>query len=169
MNLVTPDSGLLFWMVLIFGIVLFILAKWGFPAITSMVEKRSERIDKSLALAREAEQRMQDLAKEQAELVAQTKKEQDRILKEAVETRNQIIAKAHEDASLQAISMLETVQTQIAAEKENALRELRKEVADLSIDIAEKVVRRELSSDKAQLDYIDSLVNELEHADKTEA
>ena len=67
MNLITPDSGLLFWMVLIFGIVFFILAKCGFPAITGMVDERNKHIDESLRLAEEAQVRMSKLAEEQAE------------------------------------------------------------------------------------------------------
>ena len=83
MNLITPDTGLLFWMVLIFGIVFFILAKWGFPAITGMVDKRNEHISESLRLADEARERMSHLAEEQKALIAETKAEQSRILKEA--------------------------------------------------------------------------------------
>ena len=94
MSLVTPDIGLLFWMVVIFGIVFFLLWKFGFPIITDMVEKRSAHIDESLKLAREAEIRMQDLAREQQQLIDQSKLEQTRILQEATRTRAEIIAKA---------------------------------------------------------------------------
>jgi len=164
MNLVTPDAGLLFWMVLIFGIVLFILAKWGFPVITGMVEKRSEHIDKSLALAREAQQKVESLATQQSEMVAAAKKQEAQILSEAMETKKQIIAKASEDASMEAISYLEKAQLQIETEKENALREVRGDVASLSVDIAEKILRRSLSSEEAQLKYIDTLIDEMSTA-----
>ena len=93
MNLITPDSGLLFWMVLIFGIVFFILAKWGFPAITGMVDKRNEHISESLRLADEARERMSHLAEEQKALIAQTRQEQGRILKEAAQARSEILAR----------------------------------------------------------------------------
>ena len=160
MNLVTPDSGLLFWMVIIFGIVFFILWKFGFPIITDMVEKRSAHIDESLKLAQEAEKRMQDLAREQAELIEKTRLEQNRILKEATQSRAAIIAKAEEEAAQRADKLLEKARTEIAAEKESALRDIRLEVARLSVGIAEKVLRKDLSTDEAQMQYLDRLVDE---------
>lgn len=162
MSLVTPDIGLLFWMVVIFGIVFFLLWKLGFPIITDMVEKRSAHIDESLKLAREAEIRMQDLAREQQQLIDQSKLEQTRILQEATRTRAEIIAKAEQEAADKAEQLLRKARTEIEAEKESALRDIRKEVAELSVGIAEKVIRKELSSDKAQMDYVDRLVDEIE-------
>ncbi len=162
MSLVTPDIGLLFWMVVIFGIVFFLLWKFGFPIITDMVEKRSAHIDESLKLAREAEIRMQDLAREQQQLIDQSKLEQTRILQEATRTRAEIIAKAEQEAADKAEQLLRKARTEIEAEKESALRDIRKEVAELSVGIAEKVIRKELSSDKAQMDYVDRLVDEIE-------
>lgn len=161
MNLITPDSGLLFWMVLIFGIVFFILWKFGFPIITDMVDKRSAHIDESLKLAQEAEKRMQDLAHEQEALIAQSKQEQTRILQEATRTRAAIIEKAEQEASERAARLLEKAKMEIAIEKESALRDIRKEVALLSVDIAEKVVREQLSADPKQMEYIDRLVQEM--------
>ena len=162
MSLVTPDIGLLFWMVVIFGIVFFLLWKFGFPIITDMVEKRSAHIDESLKLAREAEIRMQDLAREQQQLIDQSKLEQTRILQEATRTRAEIIAKAEQEAADKAEQLLRKARTEIEAEKESALRDIRKEVAELSVGIAEKVIRKELSSDMAQMDYVDRLVDEIE-------
>ena len=162
MSLVTPDIGLLFWMVVIFGIVFFLLWKFGFPIITDMVEKRSAHIDESLKLAREAEIRMQDLAREQQQLIDQSKLEQTRILQEATRTRAEIIAKAEQESADKAEQLLRKARTEIEAEKESALRDIRKEVAELSVGIAEKVIRKELSSDKAQMDYVDRLVDEIE-------
>ena len=162
MSLVTPDIGLLFWMVVIFGIVFFLLWKFGFPIITDMVEKRSAHIDESLKRAREAEIRMQDLAREQQQLIDQSKLEQTRILQDATRTRAEIIAKAEQEAADKAEQLLRKARTEIEAEKESALRDIRKEVAELSVGIAEKVIRKELSSDKAQMDYVDRLVDEIE-------
>ena len=122
MSLVTPDTGLLFWMVVIFGIVFFLLWKFGFPIITDMVEKRSAHIDESLKLAREAEIRMQDLAREQEQLVEKSRQEQTRILQEATRTRAEIIAKAEQEAAERADQLLQKARTEIEAEKESALR-----------------------------------------------
>lgn len=161
MSLVTPDTGLLFWMVVIFGIVFFLLWKFGFPIITDMVEKRSAHIDESLKLAREAEIRMQDLAREQEQLIEQSRQEQTRILQEATRTRAEIIAKAEQEAAERADQLLQKARTEIEAEKESALRDIRKEVADLSVAIAEKVIRKELATDKDQMAYVDRLVQEI--------
>lgn len=161
MNLITPDSGLLFWMVLIFGIVFFLLWKFGFPIITDMVDKRTAHIDESLRLARDAERRMQDLAREQEALIEKTRAEQSRILQEANRTRADIIARAETEASERAGQLLEKARQDIAAEKDSALRDIRKEVALLSVGIAEKILRKDLSEDQRQTAYIDRLLDEL--------
>ncbi|MBR1872390.1 MAG: F0F1 ATP synthase subunit B [Bacteroidales bacterium] len=160
MNLVTPDGGLLFWMTLIFLLLFFILAKFGFPIITGMVDKRNRHIDESLRLASEAEERMQNLAREQAELLEKTRAEQTGILREAARTRENIISQAKSEAAAQAAKMLEKAKTEIAAEKESALRDIRKEVAMIAVDVAEKVLRDKLSTQEAQSGYVGRLVDE---------
>ena len=161
MNLITPDSGLLFWMVLIFGIVFVLLWRFGFPIITDMVDKRTAHIDRSLQLAREAERRMQELAREQEALVEKSRAEQGRILQDANRARADIIAKAETEASERAGQLLEKARQEIAAEKEAALRDIRKEVALLSVEVAGKILRKDLSSEERQADYIDRLLDEL--------
>lgn len=160
MNLITPDTGLLFWMVLIFGIVFFILAKWGFPAITGMVDKRNEHIDESLRLAEEARARMSKLAEEQEAMIAQTRQEQGRILKEAAQARSEILAQAKADAQAQTAQMVEKAREQIANERETALRDIRRQVALLSVDVAEKVLRAKLEASPEQQALIDRLTDE---------
>lgn len=167
MNLVTPDGGLLFWMTLIFLLLFFILARFGFPIITGMVEKRNRHIDESLRLAREAEERVNNLAREQEQLLENTRKEQTRILREAARTKENIIAQARSDAAAEAALLLDKAKTEIAAEKESALRDIRREVALLSVDVAEKVIREKLSSDKEQSLYIDRLIDEFSTKHKT--
>ena len=159
MNLITPDTGLLFWMVLIFGIVFFILAKWGFPAITGMVDKRNEHISESLRLADEAQARMSRLAEEQEKLIAETRQEQGRILKEAAQARAEILAQAKEDAKAQTAEMVSKAE-QIENERESALRDIRRQVALLSVDVAEKVLRSKLDSSVEQQKLIDRYVDE---------
>ena len=160
MNLITPDTGLLFWMVLIFGIVFFILAKWGFPAITGMVDERNEHISESLRLADEAQARMSKLAEEQEAMIAQTRQEQGRILKEAAQARSEILAKAKEDARAQTADMVEKAREQIANERETALRDIRRQVALLSVDVAEKVLRAKLDATPEQTALIERLADE---------
>ena len=160
MNLVTPDSGLLFWMVLIFLVVLGILWKFGFPMITGMVEKRTAHIDESLRLAREAEERMKGLAQEQKELIEKTRVQQSQMLKEAT------AAKAQDEARQQAEIIIEKARVEIAAEKESAMREIRRDVAALSIQVAEKILRDRLAPEQRQAEYIDKLIGEVEEKNK---
>ena len=160
MNLVTPDTGLLFWMVVIFGLVFLLLWKFGFPIITSMVEKRNRTIEKSLKDAKEVEAQMSAMVAEHAQMLEDARKEQAQILREAADTRSKLIADAKEQAREEAAKILADARTEIEAEKEAALRDVRKEVAVLSVSIAEKILRKELSEDKEQREYIDRMVDE---------
>ncbi len=161
MSLLLPDSGLLFWMTLIFLIVFFILAKFGFPVVTRMVDKRKEYIDNSLRLAREADEKMSMLAEEQARIMTQAREEQNRILKEAAQARDNMIRKAQEQAQDEAQKILDEAKVKIEAEKQSALMEIRSQVALLSVKVAEKVIRQDLSSDKAQMDLVYKLLDEV--------
>ena len=160
MNLVTPDAGLLFWMVVIFGLLFFLLWKFGFPIITEMVDKRNATIKKSLDDARQIESQMAGMMAEHAQMLEDARKEQAQILREATETRSKLIADAKEQAREEAAKILAEARTEIEAEKEAALRDVRKEVAVLSVSIAEKILRKELSEDKEQREYIDRMVEE---------
>ena len=164
MHLVTPDGGLLFWRTLIFLLLFFVLARYGFPVITGMVEKRNRHIDESLKMAQEARARMENLAAEQAALLEKTRQEQGVMLREAAQTRATIIANAQKEAEEKAEKIIEKARVEIAAEKESALRDIRKEVAMLSVDIAEKVIRKDLENDDAQMRYLDELVGQMSAA-----
>ena len=161
MNLLLPDSGLLFWMTIIFAIVFFLLAKFGFPVITGMVEKRTRRVDDAIGAAREAESRLKGLAAEQEQLISDARAEHDRILKEAAQERERMIASAQEQARAEAGKIMDETRERIRQEKEAALRDIRREVATLSVAIAEKVVRKELSSDEGQKELVDRMFEEL--------
>lgn len=161
MSLITPDFGLIFWMTLIFAVVFFILAKFGFPMVTGMVDKRSERINESLRLAKEAEVRIAEISQEQKKLIEDANKEQARILKEATDERARIIAQAKVDASQEAANLIAKARTEIEAEKESALRDIRRQVALLSVDIAEKVIRKDLATDDESLALVDKMVEEM--------
>ena len=161
MSLITPDFGLLVWMTLIFGVVFFVLAKWGFPMITGSVEKRAARINDSIKAAKEAEEKLRGLAEEHSRMIEETRQEQNRILKEAAASRDAIIGKAKEQARDEASRILEQARTQIAAEKESALRDVRREVALLSVSVAEKVLKKSLSDTDGQAALVDRLVDEV--------
>ena len=161
MNLLLPESGLLFWMTIIFAIVFFILARFGFPVITGMVEKRSRRINDSLEAARLAEEALGQLAQEKERVLADTRMEQDRMMREAAAERDRMIEQAQGQARAEADKILQEAREQIRQEKDAALRDIRKEVAIVSMAIAEKVVRKELSTDAGQKTLVDTLVNEM--------
>ena len=161
MSLITPDFGLLVWMTLIFGIVFFVLAKWGFPMITDSIQKRADRINKSIRQAKEAEERLRNLASEQAAIIEEASKEQTRILKEAASARDKIIEQAKAQAHDEASKILDQARVQIAAEKESAMRDVRKEVALLSVSVAEKVLRKDLDSEKNSSELVSRFVDEL--------
>ncbi|MBR1698911.1 MAG: F0F1 ATP synthase subunit B [Bacteroidales bacterium] len=160
MNLITPEFGLLFWMVVIFGIVFFLLAKFGFPVITDMVDKRSAKIAQSLREADEIQARMAAWKVEQKQMLEEARREQAAILREASETKEKIVADAQAQARAEADRILSEAKVQIEAEKESALRDVRREVALLSVRVAEKVLRHELSDEGNQKVFIDELVDE---------
>lgn len=161
MNLLLPDSGLIFWMTIIFAIVFFVLAKFGFPMITGMVEKRKTRIEEAIEAARKAEDAIAHLNQEQERLIAQTREQQAQLKKDAAAERDRMIALAREQARVEAQKIMDEAKARIAEEKEDALRDMRREVSVLSLAIAEQILRKELKSDKSQKELVDKLVDEL--------
>lgn len=161
MNLMLPDSGLLFWMTIIFVIVFLVLAKFGFPVITGMVEKRNRRIEDALTAARKAEDAIAHLSQEQERIIAETKAQQVKMIQEAADERDRMIAAAQAQAAAEAQKLIEEARLRINEEKEAALKEARRELAVISLAISEKVLRKELSDDKAQQELVDRLVEEL--------
>ncbi|MCQ2149603.1 MAG: F0F1 ATP synthase subunit B [Bacteroidales bacterium] len=162
MSLITPDIGLIFWMTLIFAILFFLLAKFGFPIISGMVDKRSRRIEDAIAKAREAEERLSSIADEQSRMLEDARREQARILKEASDTRDNIIEEARSRAAEEAGKILSGAKSEIAAEREEAIREIRRYAASLSLGVAEKILRKELSSDEAQNAFVGRMMDEVE-------
>lgn len=161
MSLLLPESGLIFWMLLSFGVVFVILAKYGFPLITRMVDERKAYIDQSLAAAHEANLQLADLKKQGEQLVAEAQKEQARILREAMHERDRLLADAHRKAAQEAQKELEEARVQIQQEKEEAIRDIRRQVAVLSVGIAEKVIRKQLDNQDQQMAMIDRMLQEI--------
>lgn len=155
-----PEFGLVFWMFLCFGIVFFILAKYGFPIITKMVEERKVYIEKSLDAAREANEQLAKVKSEGEVILAEAQKEQVKILAEAASTRDRIIEEAKQAARSEGAKELENIRKQIQTEKEEAIKDIRRQVAVLSVDIAEKVLRNKLDNQDEQMKMIDRLLDE---------
>lgn len=160
MSLITPDVGLLFWMTLVFGIVLFLLGKFAFPTITAMVERRKRRIEQALEDAALTERRMAEWEVQQAQLLDEAHRAQAALYQEATKARERILAEAKAEAAEAASRLMQEAQLQIASERERALRDIRREVATLSIEVAQKILRRELSDKSAQSAFVDALVDE---------
>ena len=160
MSLVTPDFGLLFWMVIIFGVVFFLLAKFGFPVITGMVRKRSDHIEESLKKAQAAQEALENLTQEGKRIIEEARVEQGNILKEATRTRDQIINEAKRKAQEEADKIVQHAKIELAAERESAMRDICRQVSLISVKVAEKIVRKELDTSEQQLALIDRLVEE---------
>ncbi len=159
MDLLLPDFGLLFWMTFVFVIVFIILKKAGFPAIVKMVNERKAYIDESLQKAHEANGKLANIQKEGESILQQAREQQAAILKEAADTRDAIVEKAQDKAREEGARLLSDAKAQIETEKQNAIREIRTQVAELSVQIAEKVLKEKLSDDKAQMDMINRLLD----------
>ena len=159
-SILTPDFGLLFWMLLAFLIVFFLMAKYGFPIITKMVEDRKNYIDESLQKAQEENVRLSGIQQESERILADARAKQAEILAQAKATGDSIVSEARNKAQADGAKLLQEAKAQIAAEKENALRDIRQTVADLSIVIAEKVVRQKLANNDEQQALIEQMLNE---------
>lgn len=160
MSLLTPDIGLLFWMTLSFGIVFFILAKYGFPVINRAIEKRNQYINDSLKAAREAEARLTALNVEGEAILEQARRERNLMLQEAQEMKTKIISEAREAAEAEARLQIEKATVEIEETKKRALGEIRGQIAEISIAIAGKVLGSELNTSEQQNLLIDRLLED---------
>lgn len=161
MDLLIPSTGLLFWMSVTFLVVLFILWKFGFPVITSMVKERKAFIDDSLRKAHEANERLANIQKEGESILQEAREKQAQILKEAAQTRDAIVEKAQVKAREEGARLLNDAKAEIEQEKKAAIADIRKQVATLSVEIAEKVLKQNLKGDQAQMDLIDRMLDDV--------
>jgi len=162
MELITPDFGLLFWMTLAFGIVFFVLAKFAFPVINGMLKKREEEINASLENAKRIHEEMEKMQEKNQQLLAQARDEYDKMIAEGRQAHDAYIDEAKKRANEEKERMIETAKDAIEHEKMAAVTEVKNQIADISIKVAEKILGKELSSDKEQLDYINRLLQEIE-------
>lgn len=161
MELFTPEVGLIFWMLIPFLVVFFVLAKYAWPAILKGVEKRNNYIDESLLAAKQAHEELANVKADSEALIGKAQKEQAQILAEATKSRDTIIDGAKKKAEEEAAKIIENAREQIMLEKEDAIRQIRREVALLSVDIAEKVLRGKLDEKNEQMNMIDRLLDEI--------
>lgn len=161
MGLLIPSSGTLFWMIVIFAVVFFILAKYAFPVIIRMVDERKKYIDESLESARQANEQLAAVKSESERLLTQAREEQAQILKDAVATRDRMLKEAQARAQAEARRALDETRQQIIAEKESAINDIRRQVAVLSVDVAEKILRKDLTGEKEHIELIDRLLDDM--------
>ena len=160
-SILTPDLGLLFWMLLAFLVVFFVLAKFGFPSIIIMVDKRKKYIDESLSKAQKAAAQLENIKQESDAMLQEAREKQAVILKEAATTREAIVAQAQEKAREESARIINDAKAEIESQKQAAISEIRQQVAALSVEISQKVLRQKLGTDKAQMDYINQMLDEV--------
>ena len=160
MDLFLPESGLVIWMLIAFLIVFAILAKVGWPMIMGGVEKRNAHISDSLLAAEEANNALAGIEQKKQETLAAAQAEQIRIMKESQDLKNQVIEEAKVQARQEAEKIVAEARVKIAKEQADAMAQIKNEVIALSVDIAEKLLQRELSDKQAQNDYIEQLLKD---------
>ena len=161
MELVTPNPGTIFWMIIVFGILLFILGKFAWKPILNALKEREESIASALNAAEEAKKEVAELKADNEKIIAEAKKERDVILKEAKEIKEKIVAEAKENAGREGEKIIEQARQQIESEKIAAIVDIKKQVADLSVMIAEKVIKKELKDKNEQEKMVDGLVEDI--------
>jgi F-type H+-transporting ATPase subunit b len=161
MDLVNPAIGLLFWMTVSFLIILFLLTKFAWKPILKMIKEREDSIENALSSAEKAKAEMKALQSDNERILAEARAERDTLLKEAREMKESIIAEAKNAASKEGDRLLKAARENIQNEKMAAITELKNNVATLSIEIAEKILKSELSSDEKQKTLVNSLLKDV--------
>jgi F-type H+-transporting ATPase subunit b len=154
MDLVTPSIGLLFWMLVSFSIVLVLLKKFAWTPILSMIKEREDSIENALQSAQKAKEEMALLTASNEKLLQEARNERDRMLKEAAATKEAIVSEARAKATEDASRIMAKAREEINNDKMAAIVELKNQVATLSIDIAEKILKKQLDNQDAQKDLV---------------
>ena len=160
MELVTPGIGLIFWQTITFLVVLFLLSKFAWKPIMSSLREREETIEGALRSAEQAKQEMMKLKADNERLLDEARAERDVMLRKAQQTAESIVAEAKDKASIESSKIVESAKLAIQQERQAAMETIRRQVASLSIEIAEKLLRNQLKEEKAQKDLVNQLVRE---------
>lgn len=160
-SLIEPGIGLIFWTTITFLMLLFLLGKFAWKPILNAIKTREEGISKALASAESALKDMRELKAANESIMAQARNERDALLKEARDTKENIIKEAQQRATVEADRILKSAREQIVNEKNAAVAELKNQVAALSIEIAEKILRSELSNDEKQKALVSNLMKDV--------
>ena len=161
MELVTPGLGLIFWSTLSFLLVLFLLTKFAWRPILDTIKEREEAIENALRTAEKAQEEIENLKAFNENILREAKAERDNILKAGREAKDAIISEAKEKAQVEADKIIAQAKETIENQKMAAITELKNQVAKLSIEIAEKILREHLSDDQKQKALVKSMVDEI--------
>ena len=162
MELFTPDLGLVFWMFIAFLILFLVLAKWGWPVIIKNMDNRADTIDKGVEYAAEAKRQLDNAREEARKYMDEAQQKQAEMLRDAAKMKSQIIEEAKHEASLEAQKVMDAAKVSIDQQRKEAELQCKNEVSKFSIEIAEKMVRRQMADDKAQTELVNKLLDEIE-------
>ena len=162
MELVTPEIGLIFWTTIVFLLLLIVLKKYAWKPILAAVDERNKSIEDALKAADKAKKEMLALNTDNERILIQARKERDALLKEGREIKDNIIAEAKDKAKIESDKILITAKEQINNEKMKAITELKNQVAEISIDIAEKILKSELSDKNKQKEFVEDALKSRE-------
>lgn len=161
MDLILPSSGLIFWQLIAFLALLFILIKFAWKPMLAVLEERETSIDNALKAAEQARNEMANLKAENEKLLQDARLERDTILRKAQEASAKMIEDAKTEAGKQGAQMIENAKAVIETEKKAALTEVKNQVAMLTLEVTEKLLRKNLSDDKAQKELVDQFIKDL--------
>lgn len=162
MELFTPDFGLIFWMFIAFIILFFVLWKWGWPVIIKNMDSRADTIDKGVEYAKQAKEQLDNARAEAQKYVEEAQQRQAEILREAAKMKTQIVEEARREASEEAQKVMDAAKVSIDQSRKEAELQIRNEVSRFSLEIAEKMMRSKLSSDAAQKELVNKMLDEIE-------
>lgn len=162
MELFTPDFGLVFWMFVAFLALFLVLAKWGWPVIVKTMNSRADTIDEGVEHAREAKIQLDNAREEARKYMTEAQKQQAEMLREAAKMKSEIIEEAKKEASVEAQKVMDAAKMSIEQSRKEAELQFRNEVSQFSLNIAEKLLRKQLASDNAQKELVDKLLDETE-------
>lgn len=162
MELFTPDFGLIFWMFVSFGILFLILWRLAWPVILKSIDSRADLIDKGVEYAQNAKEQLDNAHKQAQQYITDAQKQQAQMLRDADKMKNQIIEEARTEAQKEAQKVMEQAKLSIQQQQKEAEQEFRNSVSDFALQIAQKVVKQEMTDDKNRTELVDKLLNEME-------
>ena len=163
MELFTPDSGLVIWMFVAFVVLFVVLWKWGWPVIIKNMESRADTIDKGVEYAKQAKEQLDNARAEAEKYVKEAQKQQAEILRDAAKKKTQIIEEARDEASKEAQKVMVAAKVSIDQSRKEAELQFKNGVSKFAIEIAEKMVRKQMNNDKAQSELVNKLLDEIEN------